>query len=67
MTSDATLKGGGFREGRCRLGVEAGSHKLVMIPARNQSVTSDVNVRDGRLELVAWDRNVVVAHVIDEV
>ena len=53
MTSDATLEGGGFREGRCRLGVEAGSHKLVMIQARNQSVTSDDNVRDGGLELVA--------------
>jgi hypothetical protein len=33
MTSDATLEGSGVRKGRCRLGVEAGSQKLIMIQA----------------------------------
>ena len=41
MTSDATIKGGGFREGRCRLGVEAGSHKLVVVRSRGWKTIPD--------------------------
>jgi hypothetical protein len=66
MTSDATLEGSGVREGRCRLGVKAGSQKLIMIQARGQSVTSDCNVGEDVLDLVAWDRAGVVAHLVDE-
>jgi len=66
MPSDATLEDGGFCEGRCRLIVEAGSQKLVMIQACCQSVTSNCNVRNVGLELVAWDSAGVVTHVVDE-
>jgi hypothetical protein len=51
--SDATLEGRGFREGRCRLGVEAGGQQLVVIQASGQSVTSDRKVRKNLLDLGA--------------
>jgi hypothetical protein len=66
MTSDATLEGGGFREGRCRLDVEAGSQKLIMIQACGHSVTGDCNLRKEGLDLVACDRAGVVVHLVDE-
>jgi hypothetical protein len=66
MTSNATLEGSGVREGPCRLGVEAGSQKLIMVEARNQSVTSDCNVGEDVLDLGAWDHAGVVVHLVDE-
>jgi hypothetical protein len=66
MTSDATLEGSGVREGRCRLGVEAGTQTLVMIQAHGQSVTSDCNMRKDVLDLVVWDYAGVVVHLVDE-
>ena len=55
MTSDVTLEGSGVREGCCRLGIKAGSQKLVMIQVRGQIVTSDCNVGEDVLDLVVWD------------
>jgi hypothetical protein len=66
MTSNTTIEGNGVRKGRCRLDVEAGSQKLIMIQACGHSVTSDCNLRKDVLDLVACDRAGVAVHLVDE-